>query len=261
MRREKLIILGAIVFAAIAALAAAPGAMAAGPKEICADLADNGRLDGTYTAEELAAAVGNASVQGYCTFVVVLPQTTPTTTPTTTPPAVCTEVAPGTPGAVQAPNGKYYTGPNAHLCGPAAPAATQTVCVEVAAGTPGSVVGRDGKSYTGPNAHLCGTLTALPTPASVTPPVPVITPAAEQANPPATGEVAGQEKTVTAGKSPTAKAGPAGVAGQQSPLRTTRTTGTLPFTGAELLLFAIVGGALLLAGMLLRTTARQKARS
>lgn len=223
MRREKLIILGAIVFAAFAALAAAPGAQAAGPKEICADLADNGRLDGTYSAEELGAALGNASVQGYCTFVVVVP---PTTVPTTQQ-EVCTEVAPGTAGAVQAPNGKYYTGPNAHLCGPAA---TQEQPP-----------------------------TALPAPATVTPPVPVISPAVEQANPPAAGEVAGQEKTVTA--KPQAKASPTGVAGQQSPLRTARTTGTLPFTGAELLLFAIVGGALLLAGVLLRTTARQKARS
>jgi hypothetical protein len=39
----------------------------------------------------------------------------------------------------------------------------------------------------------------------------------------------------------------------------TQTKGTLPFTGAQLGLFAIVGLALVAMGFLLRTTARQKA--
>lgn len=39
---------------------------------------------------------------------------------------------------------------------------------------------------------------------------------------------------------------------------TTKSTGTLPFTGAELALFALVGLTLIGTGLLLRTTARQR---
>jgi hypothetical protein len=42
------------------------------------------------------------------------------------------------------------------------------------------------------------------------------------------------------------------------PLGTSKTTGSLPFTGAELALFALVGLALIGTGLLLRTTARQR---
>jgi LPXTG-motif cell wall-anchored protein len=43
-----------------------------------------------------------------------------------------------------------------------------------------------------------------------------------------------------------------------APLGTTRTSGTLPFTGAELSVFALVGLALIGGGILLRMTGRQK---
>jgi hypothetical protein len=227
MRRGRLTILvGTLATFVATALVVASGAAAADPKQICADLADNGKLDGTYTQEELAAAMG--SLQGYCTFVVVVTPPTPPAPPP--PPAtqqVCTEVAPGTPGAVQAPNGKWYTNApngNAEACGPAA-------------------------AVTPP---------APPAPAA-TPPVPPAAPPA----PPAGGTLPGQ-KTITSQPKPTAQpsAQPAtGVAGQQSPLRQTRTTGTLPFTGAELAIFALIGAALIGAGLLLRATSRQRAES
>ena len=47
----------------------------------------------------------------------------------------------------------------------------------------------------------------------------------------------------------------------KSPLATARRSGSLPFTGAELTIFALVGIALVTSGVLLRTTARQKSRS
>jgi uncharacterized surface anchored protein len=43
-----------------------------------------------------------------------------------------------------------------------------------------------------------------------------------------------------------------------SPLETTKSSGTLPFTGAELGVFAIVGAALLAGGLLLRMSARNR---
>jgi hypothetical protein len=45
-----------------------------------------------------------------------------------------------------------------------------------------------------------------------------------------------------------------------APLAATKTRGTLPFTGAQLTLFALVGLALLATGVLLRSTARQSKR-
>jgi hypothetical protein len=45
-----------------------------------------------------------------------------------------------------------------------------------------------------------------------------------------------------------------------APLATTKTTGTLPFTGAQLALFALVGLALLATGLLLRSTGRPSQR-
>ena len=214
---------GRIATGAIAVIAAAlfvvPTAFAdATPQDIYKDLADNGRLDGTYSQAELERFLRDASVQGYGSpIVVTLPpivtSTPPTTqsTPTPTPaPEVCKEVAAGTPGATQAPNGKWYTGPNAHLCGPAA----------------------------------------------VTVPGPETTPVSEVAGEqvivlnPVTG-VAGATKTKP------------GVAGERhsKPLGATVRSGSLPFTGAELTLFAIVGTLLIASGLLLRTTARQKSRS
>lgn len=62
MRRGKVFI---ATLGAAAALLAAPGALAATPQDVYNDLADNGRLDGNYTAQELKAALNNPTVQGY----------------------------------------------------------------------------------------------------------------------------------------------------------------------------------------------------
>lgn len=97
-------------------------------------------------------------------------------------------------------------------------------------------------------------------PAAVaTPPAAVATPPAAAQAAPATG-VAGTTKTIV--KKP-AKASPvarvAGVATPaQQPLARTASAETLPFTGIELALFALVGSALLLGGLLLRASARQR---
>ena len=165
----------------------APAALAATPEEIYKDLADNGRLDGTYTQAEMDAFLQSAAVQGYGNpTVVVVP-------PTVTPPA---------PTAVATPPG---------------------------------------------------------TSAVVTPPV--VTPAVETPAAPSSG-VAGASKTIEA-KRTAAKAQPvarvAGVATPaQEPLTRTASAETLPFTGIELGLFALVGSALLLGGFLLRASARQR---
>ena len=63
MRRGRFI-RGLTVAGAVAALAA-PGAFGATPQQIYKDFADNGRLDGRYTASELREFGRNASLQGY----------------------------------------------------------------------------------------------------------------------------------------------------------------------------------------------------
>jgi len=78
--------------------------------------------------------------------------------------------------------------------------------------------------------------------------------------------VAGTQHTVSV---PVAKQTPVGVKGAShtvktptrsaaAPIATTKTRGTLPFTGAQLTLFAIVGLALLATGLVLRTTGRRR---
>jgi hypothetical protein len=47
-----------------AALLLAPAALGANPRDIARDLED-GKLDGTYTAQELSQFLGDATVQGY----------------------------------------------------------------------------------------------------------------------------------------------------------------------------------------------------
>jgi hypothetical protein len=62
MRRGRII---AVATAAVAAMAfAAPGGLAATPREISNDLAD-GRLNGKYTKQELASYLQSATAQGY----------------------------------------------------------------------------------------------------------------------------------------------------------------------------------------------------
>jgi hypothetical protein len=62
MRRGRIIAAAASVVVAVAF--AAPAALAAGPQQIGRDLAD-GRLDGTYTKQELSDYIRNATEQGY----------------------------------------------------------------------------------------------------------------------------------------------------------------------------------------------------
>ncbi|HEY2935377.1 MAG TPA: hypothetical protein VGJ25_02175 [Gaiellaceae bacterium] len=73
MRRGRLLA-GVIVVLAVCALGAS-AALAATPQQICQDLQD-GRLDGQYSAADLAAFKADASVQGYC-FLTVTPSNTP----------------------------------------------------------------------------------------------------------------------------------------------------------------------------------------
>jgi hypothetical protein len=49
----------------LAALLLVPGALAATPTQIYRDYADNGRLDGHYTRDELSRALKDAVLQGY----------------------------------------------------------------------------------------------------------------------------------------------------------------------------------------------------
>lgn len=55
----------AVIVLFAASLIAAPGAFAASPQTIYRDYADNGRLDGTYSARDLQRALDNAAVQAY----------------------------------------------------------------------------------------------------------------------------------------------------------------------------------------------------
>lgn len=109
-------------------------------------------------------------------------------------------------------------------------------------------------------------LTKCPPPATppvVTPPVvtpPVVTPpvVVTPVTPPTSG-VAGEQKTIAKPKAqPKPQQQPvAQVAGAQSPpVAQTASAGTLPFTGSELGIFALVGAALLAGGIVLRASSR-----
>ncbi|HWG55189.1 MAG TPA: hypothetical protein VNT58_01575 [Gaiellaceae bacterium] len=154
MRRG--IVMGLV--AALAAIVMVPGAVAATPEEICRDLTDNGRLDGTYTQAELAAFLQSATVQGYCPSRAVVP-----------PPA------------------------------------------------------NQGGQQTGQK--------------------------------PANTKVQKPVKAVAGVQSPVQRPQQTP---QKSPLAQTRQAGTLPFTGSELVVFTLVGGALLVGGFVLRASARQR---
>jgi hypothetical protein len=186
MRRGRFLFGAALLLSALTLLGGAPAALAATPQDICNDLKD-GKVDGSYTADEWTAFFSDPTVQGYGCGTVP-PPPSPTITP----------VVPLTP-------------------------------------TPEN---------------------------TLTPPTPVLTPVQQVAPAvqlPAVSGVAGTQKTVKGkpqvlgAKSPTKSAA--------APLTATRTRGTLPFTGAELALFALVGIALIASGLLLRTTARHKSQS
>jgi hypothetical protein len=57
--------------AAAAALLVAPAALGATPQQVYDDMADNGRLDATYTAADVRGALADATVQGYGSPTVI----------------------------------------------------------------------------------------------------------------------------------------------------------------------------------------------
>ena len=63
MRSRAITILISVAVVVLAFGAA--GAVAATPKQILNDLADNGRLDGKYSTADLERALGNLTAQGY----------------------------------------------------------------------------------------------------------------------------------------------------------------------------------------------------
>jgi hypothetical protein len=139
-------------------------------------------------------------------------------------------------------------------CGPlvivTTPPTTSTVPVTTT--TPGTTTVVTTTTPGGTTTTLTETVpgTTTTTAAAVTPPPTTTTgvlgatsPTAQAAAP--TAHVAGAQKTKTA---------PTSVA----PLSTTRSSGTLPFTGAELAVFAVVGAALVAGGLLLRASTRRR---
>lgn len=65
MRRRGARHLVAAVVVALVGLLVSTAALAASPRQIYADFADNGRLDATYTRADLEAALRNATLGGY----------------------------------------------------------------------------------------------------------------------------------------------------------------------------------------------------
>ena len=74
--------------------------------------------------------------------------------------------------------------------------------------------------------------------------------------------VAGARKTIVAKAKPkvTVAAAQSPTKSAVAPVAATRKRGNLPFTGAELGLFALVGLVLIGSGLLLRTTAKQRSQ-
>lgn len=64
LRRSGSILKACLAVVALSLLLA-PGAVAATPRQIYQDYADNGRLDGHYSSADLRRALQSASVQGY----------------------------------------------------------------------------------------------------------------------------------------------------------------------------------------------------
>jgi hypothetical protein len=309
MRRERISGLLAVMIVAFAVgFGVTPGlAQAASPQDICSAIAAGHFNAADYSAADLAAyqqaLAGDATIQGYCSPIPVVP--------------TCIEVAPGTPGAVQSSNGKWYANApngNAEACGHAVtqqctevPAGTAGAvqssngkwytnapngnaeacgsassvpqCTEVAAGTPGAVHSTNGKWYANApngNAEACGSAAVVPQCTEVA----AGTPGAVQSSngkwyanaPNGNAEACGSAATAVVtvptagvlGAQHTKTSPKAGVSPAQksaAPLAATKpASGTLPFTGLQLAVFAIIGGALLAGGILLRATGRKDAR-
>ena len=182
------------LLAIIAAATVVPSAVADGgtPMDICQDLQD-GKIDGTYTIQQLQAFFSDPTVQGYCgpiTITVTPPPTGSTPPPTAPPTAPPVSTPPSTPVAPVTPT----------------PAPTPVTGVKGAQAT-------------------------------------VVSAPAQ----PATG-VRGATHTV---RTPVTRSAAA-------PLAATKTQGTLPFTGAQLSVFLLVGLALVATGLMLRSTARPR---
>lgn len=69
MRRRGRLVTGVLVLVALV-LVMASSAVAATPRAIYMDLADNGRLDKSYSAAEMKAFLADTTVQGYSNPVV-----------------------------------------------------------------------------------------------------------------------------------------------------------------------------------------------
>jgi hypothetical protein len=144
---------------------------------------------------------------------------------------------------------------------PAAVAATpQDICTDLADGhVDGTYTNAEWTAFFSDptiQGYGCGGITTPATPATPAPsgaavPVTVVTgKGAHTVGSPAAG-VQGTQQAV---KTPVVNRSAA------TPLGTTKTTGTLPFTGAQLTLFALVGLGLLAAGLALRSTGRPSQR-
>lgn len=79
MRRGRMVI-GVALFLSALTMTGAPGAFAATPQEICADLAD-GHVDGTYTNAEWTAYFNDPTIQGYGCGGIAPPVTPATQVP------------------------------------------------------------------------------------------------------------------------------------------------------------------------------------
>jgi hypothetical protein len=71
MRRGRWILTTVVVILGV--LVGSSAALAASPRQIYSDFADNARLDGTYSQADLRATLQNAAIQGYGTPAVVAP--------------------------------------------------------------------------------------------------------------------------------------------------------------------------------------------
>jgi hypothetical protein len=65
MRRRGVRLLVVTAVAAFVGTLVSSAALAASPRQVYADFADNGRLDATYTRAELESALRNATLGGY----------------------------------------------------------------------------------------------------------------------------------------------------------------------------------------------------
>jgi hypothetical protein len=149
----------------------------------------------------------------------------------------------------------------------------QGYCSPVVIVTPPPVTTTTTSSTTPPTTTVTTTVTTQTPPATTTPVTPAtpatpVTPGAPAVPLTPTSGVQGVQATVAApaattqgvqGANHTVKTPVARAAGT-SPLATTKTTGALPFTGSQLGVFALVGLALLAAGLLLRSTGRSNER-